>query len=97
MTTVTTSTFFFLGNFAEMDTDESDWDSKNPSTVLGNRDEISLVDVTEVDGDNDGAIMDDDPGPTNNYLSYGTGVGRPTCYLIPRQSIMRRCCWGMAP
>ncbi|MDU9006196.1 Hint domain-containing protein [Sedimentitalea todarodis] len=87
MPTTTTSTMFFLGNFADMDTDESDWDLENTGTVLGNHDDLSLVDVTNHDQDDDGAIFDDDdPGATSDFISYDTGSG-PTSVSVDSSSL----------
>lgn len=76
MPTTSTSTMFFLGNFADMDTDETDWDTENPSLVLGLHDTLSLVEITNQDQNDDGAISDnDDPGGTSDFMSYDTGSG----------------------
>jgi hypothetical protein len=74
MTTTTTANFIYLGNFAEMDTDESDWDSENPNVVLGTHTDLSILSITEVDADDDGVIMDDEGG-SGDYISFDTGSG----------------------
>ena len=74
MTTITTVEMFYIGNFADMDTDESDFDNENPNVVLGTHDDLVITDVTEVDVNDDGVINDDELG-TGDYLSYDTGGG----------------------
>ena len=74
MTTTSTVTMFYIGNYADMDTDETDSDNENPNVVLGNHDALVFVDVSEVDVNDDGLIHDDENG-TGDYLSYDTGSG----------------------
>ena len=74
MTTISTVEMFYIGNFADMDTDESDWDNENPNVVLGTHDDLAITEVTEVDVNDDGVINDDEYG-TGDYLSYDTGSG----------------------
>lgn len=74
MPTTSTSTMFFLGNFADMDTNESDFDNENSGIVLGLHDTLSLVDVTNQDQNDDDAISDDETG-TSDFISYDTGSG----------------------
>lgn len=80
MTTTSTVTMFFIGNFADMDTNETDSDNENPNVVLGLHDALQFVDVSEVDVNDDGLIHDDENG-TGDYLSYDTGSGTTTTAL----------------
>ena len=76
MTTLTSSTMIFLGNIADLDTDETDWDNENPDAVLGSHDTLSLIDVTNHDTNDDGVLMDDDaPGGSTDFISYDNGGG----------------------
>lgn len=74
MTTISTVEMFYIGNFADMDTDESDFDNENPNVVLGTHDNLVITEVSEVDVNDDGVINDDEFG-TGDYLSYDTGSG----------------------
>lgn len=65
---------FYIGNFADMDVDESDWDSDNQKLVIGEHDNLSLVDIDEHDVDDDGVIYDNE-GKSSDYLSYDVGNG----------------------
>ncbi len=82
MPTVTTSTMFYIGNFADMDTDESNWVNENPGVVLGLHDTLSLVDITNNDQNDNGGILDDDlPADSNDSMSYDAGSGPVTVAL----------------
>ncbi|WP_172975686.1 Hint domain-containing protein [Roseivivax sp. THAF40] len=62
----------FLGNFADVDTDETDADAESANTLLGTYDafsDLQLVEVTNEDVDNDGAIRDDEFG-TGDFVTY---------------------------
>lgn len=74
MTTTSTVTMFYIGNFADMDTFEGDTDTENPGLVLGVYGGLQQVAVTEVDVDDDGVIYDDEFA-TGDFLSYDTGAG----------------------
>lgn len=74
MTTTTTVSMFYIGSFADMDTNETDQDNEFPNTVLGLYDNLVFVDVSEVDVDDDGVIYDDEYA-TGDFLSYDTGGG----------------------
>jgi len=76
MPTVTTSTLFYIGNFADMDTNESDNDNENPGVVLGLHDTLSLVDVTNHDQNDNGMMHDNDTANNSpDFISYDTGSG----------------------
>ncbi|WP_420863524.1 Hint domain-containing protein [Algirhabdus cladophorae] len=79
MTQVTTSNFIFLGNFTDIDTDESDWDAENGGALLGqyNNTDMQNVAVTQHDTDHDGNMMDDEYGGSD-YTTYNTGSGQVT-------------------
>jgi hypothetical protein len=65
---------FYIGNFADMDTDESDTDNENPNVVLGTHDNLVITTVNEIDANDDGVINDDEFG-TGDHLNYDTGNG----------------------
>ncbi len=80
MPTTSTVEMFYIGNFADMDTNESDADNENPNVVLGTYDNLVILPVSEVDVNDDGVIHDDEYG-TGDFLSYDTGGGVNTTTL----------------
>lgn len=74
MATTYTVEMFYAGNFADMDTDETDSDNENPNLVLGTFSNLVITEVSEVDVNEDGVIYDDEYGNVD-YLSYNTGSG----------------------
>ena len=85
MPTTFTVNMFYIGSFADMDTDESDFDNELPSTVLGTHNTISIVEINQEDQNDDGVIFDDET-PTADFLSYDTGGG-PTSIALDNSSI----------
>ncbi|TDT77720.1 Hint domain-containing protein [Litoreibacter halocynthiae] len=79
--TTTTSDFIYIGNFADMDTNEGDWDTENPNLVLGVHDDLVITTLTQVDGNNDGLINDDEAGNPNDYVGYDVGNGTTTQWV----------------
>ena len=71
----------FLGNFADMDTDETNGTTENPSWIIGNYDQPTMVEVTVNDVDDDGLILDDEDGGPDEFLTYDAGSG-PTSQLL---------------
>jgi len=80
MPTSVTVTMFFLGNFADMDTDETNTNNENPNVVLGLYDDLEFIELTQIDDDDDGVISDDE-FITNDTLSYDPGTGTVTSPL----------------
>lgn len=80
MTTQMTVNMFYAGNFADMDTDETDWDSENPSIILQTFDALVITEVTEVDTDDDDVISDDEAGKSD-YVQYDAGAGPQSAAL----------------
>jgi len=74
MSAQATVNMFYAGNFADMDTDESDWDTENPGAVLQTFDDLVITELVEYDTDHDGVIYDDEAG-TSDYVQYDTGAG----------------------
>ena len=77
MPTQTVVTMLFLGNFPDLDPDESNTASENSSAVVGTYSSPQFVSVTENDENDDGRIDDDEnfqPG-TPDTLSYDVGGG----------------------
>jgi hypothetical protein len=69
---VTISNMIFLGNFADVDTNESNWAAESPNSLLGTYNSFSgleSVSVTNHDVDNDGAISDNEFGG-GDYVEY---------------------------
>ncbi|QXT38478.1 Hint domain-containing protein [Gymnodinialimonas ceratoperidinii] len=66
----------FIGNFAIMDNDESDWDTDNADAVKGTYDvnDMELISVTQFDAGDDGVLYDDEGG-TGDSISYTTSQG----------------------
>ncbi|THH38382.1 hypothetical protein E4Z66_02090 [Aliishimia ponticola] len=71
----TTNTMVYIGNFADMDTDETDFDVELRDTVLGTYDafsDLEVVDITSYDANDDSAIFDDESG-NGDYVEYTQG------------------------
>ncbi len=66
---------FFLGNFADMDTNESDYVTNTPNTILGTYVQPDLVDIEVQDTDSNNIIYDDDIVGANEFLTYDAGGG----------------------
>ncbi|WP_341861557.1 Hint domain-containing protein [Gymnodinialimonas sp. 57CJ19] len=71
-----TANHIFIGNFAIMDNDESDWDTDNPDAVKGTYGigDMEMVTVTQFDDGDDGILYDDEGG-TADSISYTTSTG----------------------
>lgn len=74
MATIYDVQMFYIGNFADMDTDEGNTDNEDPDVVLGTHDDLQYVEIRQFDVDDDGVIYDDELG-TGDYLSYDLGSG----------------------
>lgn len=77
---IVTMNFLYLGNFADVDPDESNTNAENAAGLLGAYDELSVVVVDANDADGDGVIYDDEFG-TGETLSYDAGSGSTTSEL----------------
>jgi hypothetical protein len=75
------SQMFFLGNFADMDTNESNGDTENAAAILGSYFKPPLITVAVDDIDGDGVIWDDEFGATIEDFTYDSGAG-PTSQLL---------------
>ena len=70
------SQMFFLGNFADMDTNESNTATENAGAILGNYANPVLASVTVNDLNDDNAIRDNELGNTaGETLDYDVGGG----------------------
>lgn len=76
------SGMFFLGNFADMDPDETNTVSENSGLVLGTYNFPALVNVTVSDADDGGSIADDEFGTSpGEDVSYDVGAGPVTQFI----------------
>lgn len=74
--TVYYNQMFYLGQFADMDTNEADYAVESPNDVLGTYAQPSLINVAVHDADNDGVIKDADAGRTQlESLDFDVGAG----------------------
>lgn len=80
MPTSVTVQMFYIGNFTDMDTDETDQDNENPNVVLGTYGSLNKINVTQNDIDDDGVIYDDEFA-TGDTLTFDTGGGSLTTAL----------------
>ena len=71
----------FLGNFADMDTNETNGVTENAGAILGNYDQPTIVDVAADDVNGDFFIDDDESGGPDEFLTYDAGSG-PTSQLL---------------
>jgi len=74
MPTTVTVQMFYAGNFADMDTDETDQDNENPNIVLGTYNSLVITSIDEIDGEDDGVILDDEY-VSSDFLRYDVGGG----------------------
>jgi hypothetical protein len=73
---------FYIGNFSDIDTDESNLATENPNLITGTHNTLQLVDITNHDQDDDGFVLDDDtPNGSSDFISYDTGAGPTTIAL----------------
>lgn len=69
-------TVIYLGNFADIDTDETNASSENAASLLGTYTGFSLHQITEIDGNDDGGIMDDEyASSASDRVEYDVGNG----------------------
>ncbi|SEK55258.1 Hint domain-containing protein [Roseovarius nanhaiticus] len=70
--------FLFIGNFAQIDTNETDWDAESPNALLGTygKDVLQNVTVSANDLDGSGGINDDDRGARVEPVTYDRGGGQ---------------------
>lgn len=74
---------FYIGNFAIIDTDDSNFTAENASDLLGSYDKsgIQLIDVAYNDANNDGGLQIDNGGQTAESITYDSGGGAETSNL----------------
>ncbi len=68
----TVGNMIFLGRFADVDTDESNYSAESPNTLLGTYDafsDLAVVAVTNHDQNDDGAISDNETR-TSDFVTY---------------------------
>jgi hypothetical protein len=75
MPTMTTSNMFYLGNYADVDTDESDADNENGGILIADHGRPSIVSVDMADEDDDGILYDDEFNLGPDTVSYDAGSG----------------------
>ncbi len=79
MPTQTVATMIYLGNFADVDTNETDIVATNAADLIGTYDDLQFVTVTMTDQDDDGRIDDNDEGNTSgDQIAYDLGSGPQT-------------------
>ncbi len=65
----------YLGNFADVDTDESNTNSENAADLLGVYSDLSIPDIQVNDTNSNNTINDDDNGATTESSDYDVGNG----------------------
>ncbi len=75
-------TGLYIGNFAELDTDESNFTNEGvlPSATIDNN-TLQLVEISQDDANDDGRIGSDDSGRTAETFTYDLGAGSQTSPL----------------
>lgn len=79
---------FFLGNFADMDTVESNSSTENAAAILGTYSKPPLIDVAVNDIDGDSVVEDDEVRATSEDFTYDTGSGATSQLLDSTQTYM---------
>lgn len=69
---------FYLGNYADIDTDETDDDTENGLALLGDYGRPPTIVVTETDTNDDGIISDNENNTAPDWMSYDIGAGTQT-------------------
>ncbi|MEP5155122.1 Hint domain-containing protein [Planktotalea sp.] len=77
----TTVNMFYLGNFDDIDTDESDADTESGAELLGSYGQPQVFSLTENDANNSGTISDDEFNSGGDSMSYDVGNGATTVEL----------------
>lgn len=79
----TNSTFIYVGNLADLDPNEGNYNNENPNALYQTFDhtEMSVVTVTQNDDDGDGTIQENDNGQTPDTFTYDVGDGQVTSGL----------------
>ena len=72
---------FFLGNLTETDTTEGNFNTENANAILGTYSKPPIVEITNFDEDDDGAIRDDEDNPAGDYMNYDAGAGSTSQFL----------------
>ncbi|SFR48866.1 Hint domain-containing protein [Litoreibacter janthinus] len=81
MAFVTTVNMIYLGNFADVDLDESDYAAENAFSLIGTYSDLAITPITQTDVNEDGAIWDDENNPDGDYISYDIGGGATSQWL----------------
>ena len=76
MSTTSIVNMLYLGNFADVDTDESDFDTESGNALVRNYGKPPNISVTENDQNDDGLISDDEDNSAGDTLSYDLGAGQ---------------------
>ncbi|WP_298432713.1 Hint domain-containing protein [uncultured Jannaschia sp.] len=79
-----TVNMIFLGTFADVDTDESNFVTENARSLEGRYDDLTLTQVIENDRDGDGAIQDNEAQAGDSdpdFLTYDVGFGQESYEL----------------
>lgn len=72
-----TINMIYLGNFADIDPTEGNWGSENAADLIGTYSGFSMVTATEVDGDDNGIIVDNEAtAAVNDRVEYDVGGGQ---------------------
>ena len=87
----TSSTFIYIGNLADIDTDESDTDNENPGVLYQTFTNATMFDtqVDQTDINGDGTVQSDDQGQTPDTFTYDVGAGSVTSGSTTPRAIMR--------
>ncbi len=78
---VTTVNMFYLGNFADVDVNESGYRSDNAGSLIGDYDRPETIAVTENDANSSQVISDDEGNCYGDSMSYDAGSGPMTLEL----------------
>ncbi|WP_299968901.1 Hint domain-containing protein [uncultured Roseobacter sp.] len=77
------STFIYIGNFVDLDPDETNFTNENPNAIFKtfDRDDMSVVTVVQNDANGDGLVQENDRGQTPDTFTYDIGGGSVTSGL----------------
>lgn len=77
------STFIYIGNFADIDPDETNATNENPNEIFQTfgKSDMSVTTVIQDDANADGQVQENDGGQTPDTFSYDVGSGPVTSGL----------------
>lgn len=80
---IATAQFIHIGQFADLDPDETNYSSENPTPILQSfsQNDITTTEVTQNDANNDGLLQENDNGQTADTFTYDVGNGPITSGL----------------